>query len=163
MLPTLQIQDRILIEKVSPKLAGLQHKNLNRGSIVVFAPPQRLINAGYEKRTALIKRIVGIPGDVIEVSNGALLRNGEVVKEDWRTEPIAYDQVPKKVEKDQLWVLGDNRDYSLDSHIWGPLPSKNVVGTAIWRYWPLKKFGPIRFSVPKESKTLDLARIRLVK
>ena len=43
-----------------------------------------------------------------------------------------------------LWVMGDNRNASLDSHLWGPLPLNNVIGTAIWRYWPLRRFGPIR-------------------
>jgi len=50
------------------------------------------------------------------------------------------------VPEDQLWVMGDNRNASLDSHLWGTLPEQNVIGTAIWRYWPLKRFGPIRFS-----------------
>ncbi len=153
MLPTLQIQDRILIEKITPKIAALQHKDLHRGSVVVFYPPERLVNAGYEQKTALIKRIIGVPGDVIEVVDGSLLRNGQIIQENWRRKPMAYEQAPIKVGKDQLWVLGDNRDYSLDSHIWGPLPAKNVVGKAIWRYWPLKKFGPIRFPVPKELET----------
>ncbi len=149
MLPTLQIEDKILVEKISPKIAKLQHKDLHRGTIVVFKPPSSLVNAGYKKTTALIKRVVGIPGDLIEVRDGKLLRNGEVINEIWRESPLNYEQPPTRIQDNQLWVLGDNRNSSLDSHIWGPLPSKNVVGTAVWRYWPLKAFGPIRFPALK--------------
>ncbi len=149
MLPTLQIQDKILVEKISPKIAELQHKDLHRGSIVVFRPPTNLVNAGYDKSKALIKRIVGVPGDVIEVHDGNLVRNGKVINEVWRAGPITYEQPEIKISEGQLWVLGDNRNSSLDSHLWGPLPAKNVVGTAIWRYWPLENFGPIRFPALK--------------
>ncbi len=55
-----------------------------------------------------------------------------------------YDMAPITVPADQLWVMGDNRNASLDSHLWGSLPETNVLGTAVWRYWPLQRFGPIR-------------------
>ncbi|MGE4581176.1 MAG: signal peptidase I, partial [Synechococcus sp.] len=60
MLPTLQLQDRILVEKIRPKLVQIQHGHLQRGDVVVFAPPKPLVDAGYDGNTALIKRVVGL-------------------------------------------------------------------------------------------------------
>jgi len=153
MLPTLEIKDRILVEKISPRVTSLQKKHLNHESIVVFHPPQQLVNAGYEKNSALIKRVVGLPGDKIEVNKGELVRNGEVIKESWRELPINYEMDSVIIPNHFIWVLGDNRNNSLDSHLWGLLPEEKVIGTAIWRYWPIRKFGPIRFPTQNKIRT----------
>ena len=112
--------------------------------IVVFHPPAALVAAGYDPGAALIKRVVARPGDRVEVHDGRLWRNGAPLEPDWNAEPIDYTLAPFTVPDDHLLVLGDNRNASLDSHIWGPLPRSEVIGTAIWRYWPLQRFGPIR-------------------
>ena len=148
MLPTLQLQDRILVEKLRPRFDRARHQALPLNSIVVFRVPEPLIQAGYDPDAALIKRVVGRPGDQLEVRDGQLRRNGEVVQEPWLNERIDYVMAPITVPKDELWVMGDNRNASLDSHLWGPLPEADVIGTAILRYWPLSRFGPIRFSRP---------------
>lgn len=159
MLPTLQLQDRILVEKLRPRLAELRHQPLPMGSIVVFAAPPRLVAAGYDPNAALIKRVVGQPGDALEVRDGVLIRNGDVVAEPWLDTPIDYSLAPMTVPEDQLWVLGDNRNASLDSHLWGPLPQDRVIGTAVWRYWPLNRFGPIRFPLPDAGVALQRAAV----
>ena len=142
MLPTLQLQDRILVEKLRPRL----QQPLPNGTIVVFHAPPVLVEAGYDPKAALIKRVVGQPGDAVEVRGGELLRNGTAVAEPWRQEPIDYSFGPITVPEGNVLVLGDNRNASLDSHIWGPLPREEVIGTAVFRYWPLNRFGVIRFS-----------------
>ena len=142
MLPTLELQDRILVEKVRPKL----DRPLRNGTIVVFHAPAVLVEAGYDPKAALIKRVVGQPGDDIEVRDGQLLRNGDPVLEPWRSEAMDYSFGPITVPEGELLVLGDNRNASLDSHVWGPLPRKEVIGTALFRYWPLRRVGAIRFS-----------------
>ena len=147
MLPTLQVQDRILVEKIRPRISRIRHGHLHRGDVVVFAPPEQLVAAGYDPSAALIKRIVGLPGDQLQVSEGRLSRNGSPAEEPWLDETIDYGMDPVIVPEGQLWVMGDNRNASLDSHLWGPLPESRVIGTAFWRYWPLKRFGPIRTSV----------------
>jgi signal peptidase I len=124
MLPTLQLNDRVLVEKLRARL----HRPLPVGTIVVFHPPDALLAAGYD------------PDD------GQLFRNGQPVPEPWRAEPIAYELAPLAVPPDCLLVMGDNRNASLDSHLWGPLPADHVIGTAVFRYWPWNKLGPIRFS-----------------
>lgn len=146
MLPTLQLNDRVLVEKLRARL----HRPLPVGTIVVFHPPDALLAAGYDPDAALIKRVVGAAGDQIAVHGGQLIRNGQPVAEPWRAEPIAYELAPLTVPPDYLLVLGDNRNASLDSHLWGPLPADHVIGTAVFRYWPWNQVGPIRFS-PSEA------------
>ncbi|MEY3751453.1 MAG: signal peptidase [Cyanobacteriota bacterium] len=141
MLPTLELQDRILVEKLRPRL----EQPLPNGTIVVFHAPPVLVEAGYDPKAALIKRVVGQPGDQLEVRDGQLLRNGQVVVEPWRRDPIDYRLGPLTVPEGSLLVLGDNRNASLDSHLWGPLPRQEVIGTAVFRYWPLNRLGLIRF------------------
>ena len=150
MLPTLQLQDRILVEKVRPKLGS----GVPTGSIVVFRAPEQLVAAGYDPTAALIKRVIGQPGDVVEVRDGMLLRNGAAVSEPWRREAIDYAFGPVTVPDDHLLVLGDNRNASLDSHVWGPLPEQDLIGTAVLRYWPLNRAGPIRFPAPGADNQL---------
>ena len=134
MLPTLQLQDKVLIEKVTPRINQIISKEIQRESIIVFHPPNSLKQLGYDENSALIKRVIGVPGDQIEVNEGNLLLNGKLMEESWITEPMNYEMDVITVPKGSLWVLGDNRNNSLDSHIWGPLPKENVIGTAIWRY-----------------------------
>ena len=145
MLPTLQLQDRILIEKIRPRFTHLRKGHLQKGSMVVFHPPQNLLSAGYDPKSALIKRIIGLPGDEVEVRDGQSIVNSLEINEPWRIDPISYTMLAMTVPENQIWVLGDNRNNSLDSHLWGPLPEEKVIGTAIWRYWPINRFGPIRF------------------
>ena len=144
MLPTLQIKDKILVEKLSPKL---NFRNLSRlkNQIIIFNAPKILIDSGYESNTALIKRVVGTPGDKIEVKEGTLYIN-DILQDKYPTDKgINYSVGPYIVPEDSLWVMGDNRNNSMDSHIWGFLPYKKVIGKAFIRYWPLDKFGPIHF------------------
>ena len=141
MIPTLQIQDKILIEKVTPKFNRITNKELKRNKIVVFNPPQQLIAAGYDSKSALIKRVVGLPGDQVEVHNGKLYRNEIAIDEPWIKEPIKYEMEAFIIPKNSIWVLGDNRNNSLDSHLWGALPKEKLIGTAVFRYWPLSKSG----------------------
>ena len=147
MLPTLELQDRILVEKLRARL----HRPLPVGAIVVFHAPPVLVEAGYDPNAALIKRVVAQAGDQVEVRDGQLWRNGAPAPDPAPAEAMDYSFGPVVVPAGHLLVLGDNRNASLDSHLWGPLPQQEVIGTAVFRYWPLTRLGPIRFS--------DLARL----
>jgi signal peptidase I len=144
MLPTLQLEDRVLVQKLLPRLG----MSPGIGEIVVFHPPEALLEAGYDRKAALIKRVVAVGGDQVEVRQGQLWRNEVPVESDWALGPMGYSLAPLVVPAGHLMVLGDNRNASLDSHLWGPLPETDVIGTAVWRYWPLQRFGPLRFSTP---------------
>ena len=91
-----------------------------------------------------MRPVVAIPGDAVEVQGGQLLRNGSTIREPWAAEPMDYELDEVTVRPGEVLVLGDNRNASLDSHLWGPLPESDLIGTAIWRYWPLQSFGPLR-------------------
>jgi signal peptidase I len=142
MLPALQLQDRVLVEKLRARL----HRPIPIGTVVVFHPPTALIAAGYDPKAALIKRVVGQAGDEVEVRDGVLWRNGSKAAIDWSAEPMDYQLEPLTVPPGHLLVLGDNRNASLDSHLWGPLPQESLIGTAVLRYWPLNRFGWLRIS-----------------
>ena len=145
MLPTLQIQDKILVEKLSTKINLKDNLLKLKDNIVVFKPPETLIKAGYDSDIALIKRVIGIPGDKIEVKDGSLYLNDEIQNKFITDKNINYSIGPVIVPENSLWVMGDNRNNSMDSHIWGFLPYDKVIGKAIFRYWPFNKIGPIRF------------------
>ena len=145
MLPTLHIEDKILVEKLSFKLNLREDISDLRDKIIIFNAPDTLINEGYDSSTALIKRVIGIPGDKIEIKEGQLYVN-DIIQTKYLTDKnINYSIGPLIVPKKSLWVMGDNRNNSMDSHIWGFLPYEKVIGQAILRYWPLNDFGPIRF------------------
>ena len=145
MLPTLQIQDKILVEKLTPKITSKSNLSKLKNKIIVFNVPEQLIEAGYESDIALIKRVIGTPGDKIEVKEGILYLNDIAQNNNINDSNINYSTGPFVVPENSLWVMGDNRNNSMDSHIWGFLPYEKVIGKAIFRYWPFNKIGPIRF------------------
>lgn len=149
MLPTLQLQDRLLVEKVS-----LNFNPPQRGEILVFEHPDRPVPHGFMAGlahwqgfgvyTPLIKRVVGLPGEVLEVHQGKVLINGKALDESaYQIKPPHYEFGPIKIPDDHLFMMGDNRNNSADSHVWGPLPIKNVRGKAIFRFWPLNHIGAL--------------------
>jgi signal peptidase I len=127
MLPTLRVHDLLIIDKM------VLPQNLEHGDIIVFTPPVE-----SNLRKILIKRLVGVPGDRIEIRKGKLFRNGEFVKENYIKEPMRYRMKEFIVPEGKLFLLGDNRNVSNDAHVW-PNPFvdyESVIGKAVFRVYP---------------------------
>jgi signal peptidase I len=124
MQPTLFERDRVLVNRLAYKFGHPSRKD-----IIVFIPP---VNGGSEP---YIKRVIGLPGEDIRVVNGHVIVNGEILDETYIEAPPDYTG-SWTIPQGQLFVLGDNRNYSSDSHYWGTIPIENVIGKAEFIYWP---------------------------
>ncbi len=146
MAPTLQPKDRMLTNKLAYDLTSP-----DRGDLVVF----RGVEKGKKER--LVKRAVGLPGDVVQVDRGVLKVNGEPQKETYiqkkgqgdgkkragaqKAPPGVNSFGPMFVPENHVFVMGDNRAHSHDSRYFGPVPRENLIGEASLRFWPLDRLG----------------------
>ncbi len=135
MLPTLEVNDRLVVEKISYRFNPPE-----RGDIVVFWPPESLTPPG-KRRDAFIKRVIGLPGDEVTIRDGQVFINGEALEENYISAPPEYQWGPEQVPEDHYLVLGDNRNSSYDGHAWGFLPGENIIGRAAVRFWPPSRIG----------------------
>lgn len=124
METTLMPGDLLVVNKLAYKL-GTYHT----GDVVIFHDP---LNTSED----FIKRIIGTPGDTVSIHNGQVAVNGVILQENYIRETTAYDG-DWVVPNDSLFVLGDNRNESSDSHVWGFVPLYDVVGKALFVYWPI--------------------------
>ncbi|MGI6144447.1 MAG: signal peptidase I [Clostridia bacterium] len=129
MVPTIQCGDRLFVEKITHRFWGLE-----RGEVIVFVPPKQ-----SQLTDDLIKRLIGLPGDIIEIKDGTLYINNEPQEEPYLAESIQYEYGPVKVPEGKIFVLGDNRNRSYDSHEWGFADLDSVKGKALITYWPLDR------------------------
>ena len=130
MEPTLKDGEFVLINKLAYKWGepGL-------GDVIVFHFPR-------DPEQEYIKRVIGLPGDTVNITNGKVYINGDALEEPYINAKPDY-QSQWQVPEGQLFVLGDNRNNSSDSHRWGPVPMEYVVGKALFIYWPPQEWGMI--------------------
>ncbi len=127
MLPTLNNGEYVLVNRLAYRFS-----HPVRGDIIVFRFP-------VNPKEDLIKRVIGLPGDEITISEGHVYVNGAVIEEAYIAASPKYAGT-WDVPEDHLFVLGDNRNDSSDSHSWGLVPVSNVVGRAVLVYWPFNNW-----------------------
>jgi len=138
MRPTLQDGEFVLVNRLAYRFGVVE-----RGDIIVFHYPS-------DPSQELIKRVIGLPGDQITINAGVVTVNGRELQEAYIAAPPAYSGSWQVLEGD-LFVLGDNRNDSSDSHSWGLLPIDNVIGKAVLIYWP-----PPLWNVIEHASALEL-------
>jgi len=132
MLPNIHDGDYIMVSKVS-----YYFKEPQRGDVIIFHSPRN-------NNSELIKRIIGMPGETIEIKDGEVLINGEPLTEPYIMEPPLYDYPPQEIPEDYYFVLGDNRNNSADSHTGWLLFRDEIVGKAWINYWPIDDMNVIQ-------------------
>ena len=136
MEPTLHTGDRILVNKLSVRFG-----TINVGDIIVFKAPASE-HCGDGNFPDLVKRVIGLPGDVMTSKGNTVYVNGHPLKEPWTyfhtlSPPIKKVTVPAN----NYFVMGDNRANSCDSRFWGTVPRSDIIGKAFFRIWPLSRIG----------------------
>jgi signal peptidase I len=136
MMPTLDDQERIFINKF---VYRFHFEKIDRGDTVVFWFPG-------DPSKSYIKRVIGMPGDRVEVRDGSVVVNGNRLEEDYV--PQEYrdqsEMRPTTIGPDEYFVLGDHRSSSNDSRTWGMVPRRYIYGKAVFIYWPLEKMGLLK-------------------
>jgi len=151
MEPNFHNAEYILTDKISYRISSPK-----RGDVVVFHSPQ---DAG----TDFIKRIVGVPGDMVMVKDGYFYLNGTRLDEEYINDPgkvapgrFMREGATAEVPNGQYLVMGDNRLHSSDSREWGFVPRTNIVGRAFFRYWPVDVFG----TIPTAEAELTMGNVK---
>ena len=130
MLPTLTTDERLFVEKISK----LSEDGLNIGDIII-------VHYLGEENKSYVKRIVGLPGDKLKVENGKLWRNGVLIQENYTLDSrMNYDFEEYIVPEDSYFVMGDNRNDSMDSRVVGSISRSEIVGHAVCVIWPIWEF-----------------------
>ena len=135
MMPSLIDQDRIFINKFIYRFGG----DIGRGDMVVFWYPG-------DPSKSYIKRVIGLPGDSVEVRQGTVLVNGRPLEEPYVLDEYRdnFSSSQYRVQEDEYFVLGDHRSSSNDSRSWGAVPRRYIYGKAVFVYWPMEKMGLLR-------------------
>jgi signal peptidase I len=143
MVPTLEVGDRVLVNKWSYRV-----HDVNRGDIVVFERP----DGETSNIKDLIKRVIALPGETVTIDDNHVLIDGHVLDEPYLPQGTLTQSVgtypcpptdPCKIPEGDVWFMGDNRTDSKDSRYFGPVPESKIVGRAFFRLWPLDRIGAL--------------------
>ncbi len=150
MLPQLKDGERLLVNKlIYYDIKSTSWGHIERGDIVVFWFPN-------DPDKSFVKRVIGLPGEIVEIRAGKVLINNQELHEYYLTEEFNQTLpsfAPKRVDEHHYFVLGDNRDNSSDSRYWGLVPTKYIYGKAFFRYWKPENMGAIEHADYGEFKS----------
>ncbi|MGD8456182.1 MAG: signal peptidase I [Anaerolineales bacterium] len=139
MVPSLVHNNYVLVNRLAYQLGDIQ-----RGDVVVFEFPQN-------REEDYIKRVIALSGETVEIANGVVYIDGQPLAEPYIQAPMLQDYPPVTVPQGMVYVMGDNRNDSSDSRRWGALAVDEIIGKAIFVYWPFSDFGVVThydFSIP---------------
>jgi signal peptidase I len=140
MYPTLKVKDRLLVEKLA-----YQYRDVRRGEIIVFKTPKSVQVRNNDKIEDFVKRVVGLPGETVEIKANQVLINGKPLNEPYLPKGIVTTGDQRVIVPiDQYFVMGDNRGDSFDSRGWGTVPRSLIVGRVLFRVYPLTRMGSVR-------------------
>jgi signal peptidase I len=142
MLPTLQVNDRVLIDKLA-----YRSELPKRGDIIIFKPTKNILKDYPNLKAAFIKRVIGLPGETLVVRRGKVYVNNLPLQEKYIKEAPEYTWGPSTVPAKSYFVLGDSRNNSNDSHLWGFVPENHIIGKAVGIFCP-----------PKRQRLLDVSK-----
>ena len=138
MEPNFQEGECIIVSKVTYRSSDPQ-----RGQVIIFDPP-------FDSPHPYIKRVIGLPGETVEIKDGKVFINGIPLEEEYIMAPPNYTMPATEVPETEYFVLGDNRNNSTDSHTGWTVPRDNIIGKAWFIYWPPNKLGVVKhYSYPE--------------
>ena len=150
MEPSFQDGDYVIVNKLA-----YSSGELDRGDVIVFPFP---LNTEED----FIKRIIGLPGDHLKIVRGDIFLNGQRITEDYLLTNASGDMEEIIVPQGTVFVMGDNRNDSSDSRVWGPLQISEIIGKAFYRYWPFNAIGAIDHPMIESSSIYPLPLDRLL-
>jgi len=138
MEPNFEEGECIMVNKVCYRSSGPQ-----RGEVIIFDPP-------FNSQYPFIKRVIGLPGETVEIKEGRVFIDGIPIEEEYIMEPPNYMMPAQEIPEGEYFVLGDNRNNSNDSHSSWTVPQDNIIGRAWFIYWPPSKLGVVKhYSYPE--------------
>jgi signal peptidase I len=138
MRETLHPGDFVLVNRIAYQIGDITTGNIKRGDVVVFEPP-------FAAPEPYIKRVIGLPGEVVSIQDGNVYIDDVLINESYIQNQF-YSDGTWQIPQEEIFVMGDNRNNSSDSRSWGSVPIENIIGKALFIYWPIEQWGGLSSS-----------------
>jgi signal peptidase I len=145
MRETLLPGDFVLVNRIAYNLRNFQTGVIKRGDVIVFDPP-------FAAPEPYIKRVIGLPGEVVSIKDGKLYVDDTLMQESY-IQVSFHSNGSWEVPENEIFVMGDNRNNSSDSRSWGTVPVENIIGKALFVYWPVEQWGALTSSAVAASES----------